>query len=278
MTALVRAMRTPMPPALRFGMPRDRLDELRALIAQLFGNGEQGAMYIPQPTLLGEQVLYQDAAGTVPVTADGDPVGLVLDLSGNGNHASQSTSAARPVYRTDGTLHWLEFDGVDDWLSTAVISAGSPVTAQITAGVRPTRPADQILAEYGPSNSTAGHFYLTVPERGAYRFLANGVAASISDLASVTHGAIPENAVITGVGDLSQPSKRIRRNGVYGAEALGSTGTFTDQQLFIGSRAGTSLFYASNLYGMVLQFGGTLLEQSISDTEQYVSRKTGVTL
>ncbi|KUP93875.1 hypothetical protein [Tritonibacter horizontis] len=30
--------------------------------------------------------LYQDAAGVVPVTADGDPVRRVLDKSGNGNH------------------------------------------------------------------------------------------------------------------------------------------------------------------------------------------------
>ena len=230
------------------------VDELEALISTLFGNGEQGAFYVPQPQVLGQQVLYQDAAGTVPVTADGDPVGLMLDVSqglelgpelvamstdpvdyhlfnttasesggalevtktgsngyvvlqnpitvepgktyeivigaenvsfdiepsrfrafaarsatgGNaeavsaelsadklrlvytpgvstnyvaiqhlgggslgdvftvsnisvrelpGNHASQSTSASRPIYRTDGTLHWLEADGVDDCLS-----------------------------------------------------------------------------------------------------------------------------------------------------------------
>src|SRR5690554_2140327 len=56
-------------------------DPLRALIASLYGNGEQGAMYIPQPQVLGQQVLFQDAAGTVPVMSDGDPVGLMLDVS-----------------------------------------------------------------------------------------------------------------------------------------------------------------------------------------------------
>lgn len=79
----------------------------------LFKNGEQGAWYDPSDL----STLFQDAAGTTPVTADGDPVGLMLDKSGNGNHASQAVSANRPVYRTDGTLHWLGFS-VGNLLST----------------------------------------------------------------------------------------------------------------------------------------------------------------
>jgi hypothetical protein len=78
----------------------------------LFLQGEQGAWYDPSDLT----TLYQDSAGTTPVTADGDPVGLMLDKSGNGNHASQSVASARPIYRTDGTLRWLKFDGVDDRL------------------------------------------------------------------------------------------------------------------------------------------------------------------
>lgn len=35
-----------------------------------------------------------------------------------GSHATQGTASARPIYRTDGNLHWLEFDGVDDTLTT----------------------------------------------------------------------------------------------------------------------------------------------------------------
>ena len=93
---------------------------LETLINSLYGSGQQGAFFIPQPVVLGEQVLYQDAAGTTPVTADGDPVGLMLDISGNDNHATQGTSAARPIYRTDGVLRWLQFDGVDDFLNVGV--------------------------------------------------------------------------------------------------------------------------------------------------------------
>jgi len=93
---------------------------LRALIDSLFGNGEAGAMYVPKPVVLGQQVLFKDAAGTTPVTADGDPVGLMLDQSGNDNHATQSVSASRPIYRTDGVLHWLE--GATSWMDSPVFT------------------------------------------------------------------------------------------------------------------------------------------------------------
>ena len=98
------------------------VDELRALITSLFGNGEQGAFYIPQPVVLGAQSLFQDAAGTVPVTADGDPDGLMIDQSPNNINASQSTSAARPTYNANPDR--LSLDKVDDALIITVPTGG----------------------------------------------------------------------------------------------------------------------------------------------------------
>lgn len=62
-------------------------------VGQLFANGEQGVWYDPSDF----STLFQDAAGTIPVTAVEQPVGRILDKSGRGNHASQATAAARPV-------------------------------------------------------------------------------------------------------------------------------------------------------------------------------------
>src|SRR5690554_4253942 len=66
----------------------------------LFSNGEQGAWYDPSDLT----TLLQDAAGTTPVTASGDPVGLMLDKSGNGNHASQGASAYRLTYEQPSAI------------------------------------------------------------------------------------------------------------------------------------------------------------------------------
>jgi hypothetical protein len=41
--------------------------------------------------------LFQDSAGSMPVTAVEQPVGRMLDKSGNGNHATQATGSLKPT-------------------------------------------------------------------------------------------------------------------------------------------------------------------------------------
>ena len=50
---------------------------LTQLIKSIFANNEQGFAYDPNDL----STLYQDAAGTIPVTSVGQPVGLILDKS-----------------------------------------------------------------------------------------------------------------------------------------------------------------------------------------------------
>lgn len=64
--------------------------------------------------------LFQDSAGTTPVTASGQPVGKMLDKSGNGYHATQATSTLRPIYTVSSGNSYLVFDGVDDELDFPV--------------------------------------------------------------------------------------------------------------------------------------------------------------
>lgn len=62
--------------------------------ASLFAAAEPGAWYDPSDLT----TLFQDSAGTTPVTAVGQTVGRILDKSGRGNHATQATSTQRPIY------------------------------------------------------------------------------------------------------------------------------------------------------------------------------------
>ena len=97
----------------------------------LFRTGVMGTWFDPSD----RGSLFQDAAGTIPVLADGQPVGRMLDKSGQGHHATQPVAAARPTWRTNGRLGWLEFDGVDDRMIVAAAALSSPVLS-ICAGLR----------------------------------------------------------------------------------------------------------------------------------------------
>ena len=54
---------------------------------------DNGAWFDPEDM----STMFQDAAGTTPVTAVEQPVGLILDKSDNGNHATQPITASRPT-------------------------------------------------------------------------------------------------------------------------------------------------------------------------------------
>lgn len=73
----------------------------------LFDNSEAGAWFDPSDLTS----MFQDAAGTTAAEVD-QPVGHIADKSGNGHHATQATSAARPTLRQDsnGKLY-LDFAG-----------------------------------------------------------------------------------------------------------------------------------------------------------------------
>ncbi len=55
----------------------------------------------PALWLKSDGLEYQDAARTIPATADSDPVGGETDYSTNANHPTQSTSGLRNLFRTN---------------------------------------------------------------------------------------------------------------------------------------------------------------------------------
>ena len=87
-------------------------------VASLFKDGQQGFWYDPTEI----NTLFQDNNGTTPVTADGQPVGLVLDKSGDGNNAVQTVSASRPIYNDNPGR--LTLDKVNDSISVNVPPGG----------------------------------------------------------------------------------------------------------------------------------------------------------
>lgn len=240
----------------------------------LFAGGEQGAWYDPSDIAS----MSQDDAGATPVTADGQTVGRILDKSGRGNHATQATPGSRPTYRTSGGLHWLEFDGTDDFLVTGTITPGTDKT-QFFAGVRRINTATGIIAELSAdtfgNNGSAGIF---ANVGGAnYEIQSRGtVYASRSE----TPAAPPTTNILAGTADISADAILLRLDGVSSAPVVGDqgTGNYLAHPLYIGRRGGTSLALNGNIYGIVVRFGANLSAGQISATEAFLASKSGVTL
>jgi hypothetical protein len=153
--------------------------------ASLFAGGIAGAWYGPSDI----DTLFQDSAGTTPVTTAGQPVGLMLDKSGNDNHATQATAAARPTYQTGPARATI--DKVDDRLLVTVPTGGFTgtmvlATDQGTASYGVTIPAGayDIGGLYFPGNAIVGQVIrngaLSDGEAAATEayFVANGATAS----------------------------------------------------------------------------------------------------
>lgn len=101
--------------------------------------------------------VFQDSAGTTPVTADGQPCGLVNPAAGAGLTLLQSSAAVRPVITTIAATgrRALLFDGVNTYMngSSAFFSSGSQMTA-IGAGIPANTNVVQDFVYAGASSGT----------------------------------------------------------------------------------------------------------------------------
>lgn len=242
--------------------------------ATLFANNEQGVWYDPSDF----RTMFQDSAGTTPVTAVGQPVGLMLDKSGRGNHATQATAAARPVLQQDANgKYYLAFDGVDDSLATAAINFTATDKMTVVAGVRKNSGGVQLIAELGTNGTDLGRFYFASGDSAPreWSFYAGG-----STTANAAHSAYdttpaPDTAVISGTQDIAGDLGRLRRNGIYGVDSTldKGTGSFANHPLYIGSRAGTANHFNGRIYSLIVR--GALSDAAqIAAAEAYVNGKT----
>ena len=251
------------------------------LIKKLFSNGEQGFAYDPNDL----STMYQDAAGTIPVTAGGQPVGLIRDKSGRNNHAYQTTSASRPILRKNTVTgaNYLEFDGSDDFLQTNNIDFTATDKMSLFAGVRRLSDNGQIIAELSEiSNYNDGAFYLAAGDDGGIGYSSLGRGSALIDVGQVARSftyLAPDTAVLSAKHDISNDLSSIRRNGVIGIDGVGDkgVGNFRNYPLFIGGRGGASLPLNGHLYSLIGIARLTTDSETIT-LEKAIAKRTGVTL
>jgi len=254
-----------------------RLNWMRWTPLQLFLAGVLGVWFDPSDL----STLFQDAAGTIPVTSDGDPVGLMLDKSGNGYHATQTVSAKRLIYRTDGTLHWLANSGTGQFFQTNAIDFSG--TNKMTAVVGLKKESDNstgIAFEFSEvSDFTNGSFVLFAPSASgsnSYRIFSRGTVLSAP--VPGVFATAPDTAVISLIADIAAPTLTLKRNFsvVQTSTANQGTGNYGNHALYIGMRAGEILPFTGNIHSLVA-LGAQTSVDDLDRLEQYTANLTGVT-
>lgn len=251
-----------------------------ALVRALFKNNEVGFFYDPNDL----STMYQDAGETVPVTAAGQPVGLVKDKSGRNNHAYQTNAASRPLLQRNATTgaYYLAFDGTDDFLVTNSINFTATDKISVFAGVRKLSDATfRVITEFsGSTDTNNGTFFLVAPRNntlGNFGFRSKGT--SNGDVTSPSSYISPHSAVLNGVGDISQDSSILRINGLQVGTGITDqgTGNYGNYPLYIGRRGGTTLPFNGHIYSLI-GIGRLTTDSETTALEKELAKRTGVTL
>jgi len=188
------------------------------------------------------------------------------------------------------SVSYLYFDGAGDNMVTSTITPGID-KAQIFAGVRKLSDATaQVIAETGTNSfGTSGSLALLSgaglgSNLNSYALFGTGSSGYAADFIAFT---APISNVLTGQFDIAQSVGAsevfLRANGATATRGsttgttLG-TGNFLAYPLYLGGRAGTSLFFNGHLYSLITRFGATLDAPTIASTEAYVAGKTGINI
>ncbi|RID89628.1 hypothetical protein D2N39_22250, partial [Gemmobacter lutimaris] len=223
---------------------RAEADSLRSL----FAGGRSGLWFDPAQ----QSALRQDAAGTLPVTAPGQPVGLILDLGGGGNHAAQALSDARPLWQRDASGRaYLLFDGVNDRMTVNAFPLGAAGRTVISVIRKAGDSTLGAVVEHRPQWTTPGGIAQFAPGgNGAATYGTRAHSSTAQSLlTSPASFPAPHTAVLTSLAATGTHVMRV--NGVQvAAETPPGVMTALNAGLMIGARDGAGLFAGMRLYGL----------------------------
>lgn len=191
--------------------------------AQLFQGGEIGWWFDGSDL----STMFQDAAGTVPVTAVGQTVGLWKNkINQPLFNLSQATSAARPVLQAINSSTGLRFDGIDDRLA-----GNSSVTVSYDTG------ATVAVGQKKSNNENSSMVSCTTSPDLV------GVSNTISGAAAINMNS--QTLTSTAILSLVNPNV-----------ITGSGGTFSDMTVRVNGVATVGSVVASDLYNLMPRIVG----------------------
>jgi hypothetical protein len=245
----------------------------------LFASGEKGVWFDPTDI----STLFQDAAGTQPVTAYGQKVGKILDKSGNNNHATQSNTALCPTYQIDNEGNPnLTFSGSYTQLITNPINFTGTAQMMVGMGLHVVGSASAAVAlELGSDvNSVNGSFLFGAPSSAADHSL---YLRGTSTIRAAINNVVDGDDIMVGLFDISQATKEaqlipyLNRVQISGSDitwtgTTAGTGNFGNLPLFMGARSGGTNPFQGKIYQVIVR-GALTNASDVSQTENLIDAK-----
>ena len=234
---------------------------------ELFGAGENGVWYDPSDL----STMWTTKAKTTQVANDGDSVGYIADKSGNGVDLSNPNDLLLPTYHTNGTLHWLTFNGIDQSLKKTISNVG---VATVVCAFDIITGVDASAGIFTTLEMSEGNIGFVFARSGSTNTLKINQVASAS-LSDASH--IWVNQVQTAVMDFDDPT-------VYSADGTGhpeAALSFPDGARIGLDRNTAGRFFWGGFYGLVSNGDTAATILSTEDRnllEEWMAEKAGVTL
>lgn len=250
--------------------------------SRLFTAGVRGAYY----DFNDLSTMFQDTAGTIPVTAVGQSVALVLDKSGNGQHISQATAGNRPVLQNDGYSYYLSYNSTyAQWLERDNTNNLYPGTQSLLGAVACSANADgtaysRALAGPGSNRYTIG-FASSRADSGAYQWPSSNLdaqtaAVTRSDKAVLSQTIdrqsgvnkiwyLSENAVVSGTSAVDIGNANMTNGYRFRVGAYGNSSDTSPQSMWNGS-----------IYGVILVFQDTISYSDRDNLERWMRKTYGI--
>ena len=235
---------------------------------------DNGAWFDPSDM----STLYQDAAGTIPVTAIGQPVGKILDISGSGNHATQPITASRPTLVQIDGLYALSFDGIDDYLNIPYLGLYAAGACSIVAAIDSQNQTTNAALISERNLTVATQQYIPsrrVVNDGIGALVINDTGMTVKDTIGTTSGL--RTKTVRSIIDNGQNINIYKEGVLSGYDNYTRSGSLTLNNTTLGASVSTtnSMFMKMKLFGLIVT------KSALNDTqrlqcEKYLGRKVNV--
>jgi hypothetical protein len=185
-------------------------------------------------------------------------------------------------YADVGLPRNLLFDGIDDSLAT-VGNVDFSATDKMSVFSGLTKASDaatgQVIELSADASLNNGSFSIAAPTGAAATNLRFRSTGTLSVFSTDSSFVAPVTGVITGLSEILTDTCTLRKNGAQVATNASDqgTGTYLSYPLYIGRRNNATLPFNGRIFQLIVR-GAATDAVTVTNAEQYVAQKTGVTL